>query len=80
MTISLSNCPKLSDNPRIKTVEYTVAGNRCSEQGASLAGQIEAIAVSLDETADESRTAIDSPDSYAAKSALFGFFCGTIWN
>ena len=22
--ISLSNCPKLSDNPRIKTVEYTV--------------------------------------------------------
>jgi hypothetical protein len=21
----LSNCPKLSDNPRIKTVEYTVA-------------------------------------------------------
>jgi hypothetical protein len=23
--ISLSNCPKLSDNPRIKTVEYTVA-------------------------------------------------------
>jgi len=24
--ISLSNCPKLSDNPRIKTVEYTVAG------------------------------------------------------
>ena len=22
----LSNCPKLSDNPRIKTVEYTVAG------------------------------------------------------
>ncbi len=24
--ISLSNCPKLSDNPRIKTVEYTVIG------------------------------------------------------
>ena len=24
--ISLSNCPKLSDNRRIKTVEYTVAG------------------------------------------------------
>jgi len=23
--ISLSNCPKLSDNPRILTVEYTVA-------------------------------------------------------
>ncbi len=23
--ISLSNCPKLSDNPRIKTVEYTDA-------------------------------------------------------
>ncbi len=23
--ISLSNCPKLNDNPRIKTVEYTVA-------------------------------------------------------
>jgi len=23
--ISLSNCPKLSDNPRIKTVKYTVA-------------------------------------------------------
>ena len=22
----LSDCPKLSDNPRIKTVEYTVAG------------------------------------------------------
>ena len=25
--ISLSNCPKLSDNPRIKTVEYTVESN-----------------------------------------------------
>ena len=37
-TISLSNCPKLSDNPRIKTVEYNIAGNRCSEQGASLTG------------------------------------------
>ena len=24
--ISLSNCPKLSDEPRIKTVEYTVLG------------------------------------------------------
>ena len=24
-TISLSNCPKLSDNSRIKTVQYTVA-------------------------------------------------------
>jgi len=24
--ISLSNCPKLSDNPRIKMVEYTVIG------------------------------------------------------
>ncbi len=24
--ISLLNCPKLSDNPRIKTVEYTVFG------------------------------------------------------
>ena len=31
--ISLSNCPKLSDNPRIKTVEYTVAGASVANVG-----------------------------------------------
>jgi len=27
----LSNCPKLSDNPRIKTVEYTVVNRAVDE-------------------------------------------------
>jgi len=31
--ISLSNCPKLSDNPRIKTVEYTVVGASVANVG-----------------------------------------------
>ena len=31
--ISLSNCPILSDNPRIKTVEYTVVGASVANVG-----------------------------------------------
>ena len=60
--ISLSNCPKLSDNPRVKTVEYTV-----TERGpVSIEGQKEVgFSFRLCNLASEAENA---PDPFSSQS------------